>query len=64
MKKILLAFELISASKTMPEWRENRGFLGGVLNTGEAIVEAPAEIVSPSYREDAKIRSDERRYRR
>ncbi|MCX5924076.1 MAG: hypothetical protein NTZ68_01475 [Candidatus Dependentiae bacterium] len=64
MKKTLLALTLISASQTMPEWREHHGFLGGVLNTSEAIVETPAYVVSPSYREDARARSDERRMRR
>jgi len=55
MKKLIISLALISSAQMMPEWREHHGFLGGVLNTAEAVVEAPAVVVDdvvdgPYYR--------------
>lgn len=51
MKKLVLTLVVLTtAGQIIPEWREHRGLLGGVLNTSEAIVESPRYIVDPNYR--------------
>ncbi|HSW76761.1 MAG TPA: hypothetical protein VLG50_06935 [Candidatus Saccharimonadales bacterium] len=59
MKKQLLLALVVASTQLRSEWREHRGFLGGVLNTGEAIVESPAYL-SSTYRENRRAERNAR----